>query len=137
MLKTFCMRKVIKTEIGEILSRLYDSEIEFRLENFFDDGYRWAVLGDVEEQTQKVNLRRLEIDDMIMDAHEKRERIFCESDEMKTERQIPHFLKRDWLMRGADFPLEVAIGKLAEAACRLFPDSDFTRWYANDGRAQG
>jgi hypothetical protein len=53
------------------------------------------------ERTQLVNLRRLEIDDII-DQEEETETLRVESDEMKLERQVPHFLKRDWLMRGSD-----------------------------------
>jgi hypothetical protein len=126
------MSKVTSSEIGEILYRLYASEIEFRLENMFDDGYRWYIVGDIGERTQSVNLRRLEIDDMIMDNDEGRQRPRIEIEEMKLEREIPHFIKRDWLLRGAESQLVMAITKLAEAACSLYPDSDFAKWYLDE-----
>jgi hypothetical protein len=130
------MSKVTSSEIGEILYRLYESEIEFRIENMFDDGYRWSVVGDIGERTQSVNLRRLEIDDIIMDNDEGKQRPRIEIEEMRLEREIPHFIKRDWLLRGAETQLVMAIIKLAEAACTLYPNSDFTNWYLNKEEKQ-
>jgi hypothetical protein len=130
------MSKVTSAEIGEIVYRLYASEIEFRLENMFDDGYRWAILGNVEEPTQEINLRRIEIDDIIEDREQGKERIIWQSDQMKLEREIPHFIKRDWLMRGAEDQFVLAIKKLAEAACTLYPTSDFANWYLHKAEKQ-
>jgi hypothetical protein len=124
------MSKVTSSEIGEILYRLYESEIEFRLENMFDDGYRWSIIGYVGERTQDINLRRMEIDDLIMDQDQHNERFQVCTDEMRIEQSIPHFLNKDWLARGAESQLVMSITKLAEAAVTCYPDSDFAKWFA-------
>lgn len=39
------MRTITLENVGEVFYRLYESEINFRFENFWDGGYTWSLVG--------------------------------------------------------------------------------------------
>jgi hypothetical protein len=117
-------RKITISEIGDVFYRLYDSEINFRFENRWDDGYRWAVVG-YKENPAESRLLRVEIDDAIQSTSH----TFYIDRSFQSELDLPHFVERDWFERGYNYDLEVAVTELCEAVCKLFTDSDFRKWY--------
>jgi hypothetical protein len=117
-------RKINISEIGEVFYRLYDSEINFRFENRWDDAYRWAVVG-YKENPDESRLLRVEIDDAIQSTPDR----FCIDRSFQSKLDLPHFVERDWFERGYNYGLELAIIGLCEAVCKLYPQSDFRKWY--------
>jgi hypothetical protein len=116
------MRTITIENIGEVFMRLYESEINFRFENFWDAGYTWSITGnEVESETNEIQWSRIEIDDAIAD-------ISTYPSEEKELKSL-HFMKKDWLKRGSDHNLEAAVTELCQAAVYLYPDSDFAKWY--------
>ena len=60
------MNTVSISDIGEIFYRLYESEINFRFENFWDGGYTWSVTGYEEESKNgEILWTRIELDNAL------------------------------------------------------------------------
>jgi hypothetical protein len=116
------MKTVTLQNIGEIFDRLYQSEINFRFENFWDGGYTWALTGyEGDPEPGEIRWTRIEIDNAI-DNH-----IMYPSHEKELD--TIHFMKKDWLARGNEYTIEEAVTQLAIAACRIHHDTDFAKWF--------
>jgi hypothetical protein len=123
------MRKIARQEIGEIFYRLYESEINFRFENFWDGGYTWAVIGyEGEPEPGEIRWTRIEIDNALDKF------IMFPSEEIYLS--SIHFMKKDWLKRGTEKEIETAVIALWEASCRVYPTSDFAQWFLHKAQPQ-
>jgi hypothetical protein len=121
--------QITLADIGAILKKINDCEISFRFENLVAIGYRWAVVGYPESNdAYDIILKRAEIDDAIDGA-----RTITAIDEFHQANNELHIQQRDWFERGSeDEDIVVAIRDLANSICRVYPDSDFTKWYLNN-----
>jgi hypothetical protein len=108
------MRNVKQKDIGETLHYLHDYEIDFRLENKFDGGFVWVLVGDESlPDLESFDLGRVYVDDRIQN----------------NEEYSPQFLNKDWLARGSCMTIEETIEQLCESVVRIMPRSMFTHWY--------
>ncbi len=116
-------------DIGVILKKINDCEISFRFENLVAVGYRWAVVGHPQaKNVYDIHLKRVEIDDAIEGA-----RAITAISEFHQANNELHIQQRDWFERGSeDEDIVVAVRDLANSICRVYPDSDFTKWYLNN-----
>lgn len=121
--------QITLADIGAILKKINDSEISFRFENLVTIGYRWAVVGYPKaKDVYDIHLKRVEIDDAIDGA-----RAITAIDEFYQANNELHIQQRDWFERGAeDEDIALAVRDLANSICRVYPDSDFTKWYLNN-----
>ncbi|HEY3406461.1 MAG TPA: hypothetical protein VGK59_23900 [Ohtaekwangia sp.] len=116
--------RVTKETVGELITRLYSSEINFRIETLWNGGYTWALTGYSSDEKEK-DLPRIWIDDAIQGTG----RWIDVIGEIEEELNTIHFQKRDWFERGSREEVEEAISELCAAACRVYPDSEFAKWY--------
>ena len=116
-------------DIGVILKKINDCEISFRFENVVAIGYRWAVVGYPEgNDVFDVHLKRAEIDDAIEGSI-----TVAAIDEFHQAMNELHIQQRDWLERGSEYEdITIAVKDLANGICRVYPDSDFTKWYVTN-----
>lgn len=112
--------EITKASIGGLLQRMYDSEINFRLECMWDGGFTWSLTASDREQRPRV-----QIDDELSGDFE----FLCITEAYRTEvATIPHLIP-DWLDRGGAYSIEVAVRELSDSICKHYPASDFTLWY--------
>ncbi len=118
--------QITLADIGVILKKINDCEISFRLENLVAIGYRWAVVGYPRgKDVFDVQLKRAEIDDTLQGAM-----VINAIDEYSQAINNVHIQQRDWFERGSEYDdLTAAVRDLANSICRIYPDSDFTKWY--------
>ena len=117
---------MIKKEmIGEVLTRLYYSEVNFRIENQYDGGYRWSLTGWSDPNDNEWQLQRFDIDDAI----EGKAQWIHKSTDIDRELSTIHFQKRDWFTRGGSIELEETITQLCDSVCMEYPETDFVKWY--------
>jgi hypothetical protein len=136
------MSKVSLNDIGEIFDRINKDEIPFRFENLVAIGFRWAAVGyEGHPEPGEMRLYRAEIDDGIQGTLEYTNKVPHEfrflgmtedsftvkgaNEQLKSL----HLLEQDWLERGEAYEIEIAVADLCEAICRIYPHSDFTKWY--------
>ena len=116
------MKVITLQNIGEVFFRLYESEINFRFENFWDGGYTWSITGyEGEPESGEIRWTRIEIDNAIDD--------FIMWPDKKKQLNTIHFMKKDWLMRGSAKEISEAVRQLCDAVCLTDPASNFTKWY--------
>src|SRR5690242_10562494 len=134
-------------DVGEILKRIDDAEIPFRLENVVAVGFRWALVGfEGELSPGEMRLYRAELDDWLQGAlqiPDKMPDVFrCyglneEDFTIKDARErfnSLHIQQKDWLVRAESEDILVAINGLSQAALRYYPNSDFAEWFLRRGR---
>ena len=100
----------------KIFQKIYDSEINIRIEWMWDGGFTWCVLGRGE-------FPRIFLDDNLSECLKKTVRSKFYSEKMKNP-----IHKVDWIERGCEDDIEDAILKLIDAIIEHFPNSEFTSW---------
>lgn len=116
------MKTITMENIGAVFYRLYESEINFRFENFWDGGYTWAITGyEDHPEPGEIRWTRIEIDNRIDN--------FIMWPDHEKELDTVHFMKKDWLMRGTAETIQEAVTQLSRAACVTYPDSEFAKWF--------
>lgn len=102
--------------VTDTIEAIYNSEINCRLEWLWDAGFTWSI--------QNSDYPRLMIDDDLSGDF----KIITETSKSMLSRTDP-FIKKDWVERGSNYSFEDSVKELAEAICRLFPNSSFALNY--------
>ncbi len=88
--KTWGKNRHTLENIGEVFYRLYDSEINFRFENFWDGGYTWSLVGyDGNPEHGEIRWSRIEVDNALDNL--------IKYPSHRKELDTIHFMKKDWL----------------------------------------
>src|SRR5687767_9912031 len=104
------MKTITLQNIGEVFYRLYESEINFRFENFWDGGYTWSITGyEGIPDPDEIQWTRIEIDNAIYN--------FIMWPDHEKQLASVHFMKKDWMARGTAKKIEEAVAQLCQAAC--------------------
>jgi hypothetical protein len=97
-----------------IFKKIYASEIPFRIESMFDDGYTWSLQNNVYPRLWK--------DDYI----DGKEAIIESTDNMLL-RNNP-LLEKDWIARGQNMDIDDCICELCDAIVKHYPNSEAAKW---------
>jgi hypothetical protein len=126
------MKQFSITEVGPVLKRIYDSEINIRIDWLWDGGYTWAIIEGYKEGV----VPRVAYDDYLEGAF----KFISITKDHKRDLNSPQFQNIDWIERGGSHDIAEAISQLAEAVARHNPGSDFEIWYkkiSTDGPPEG
>ena len=104
------MKPIEREAVGEVLAKLYDCEINCRVEWAWDGGFVW-VWNDR-------SYPRVWVDDGLAGV---RETVLAQSDEAARASDKAQFLAPDWRARGTEPTIEEAVTALAEAINRRIP----------------
>lgn len=102
--------------LKELFQKIYDSEINCRIEWCWDGGFTWCI-------SDQSKLPRIWIDNDLSECLKKTIRSKYYSKKMKNP-----VYEKDWLARGCEYSLEDAILKMTDAIIEHFPNSKFTQW---------
>lgn len=101
-----------------IFQKIYDSEINCRIEWCFDGGVTWSI--------QNSEFPRIWKDDVI--DNNKINYMTSNEYNIKSSNNV---LTKDWIARGTEENFEKAFNKLIDAIIECFPNSEFTKWIKN------
>ena len=99
-------------EVGPALEAIYNAEIPIRLEWAYDSGYTWVLIRD-----DPGSHPRTWIDDSLSGITQG----ITQSDAGAKAADKGQFLQVDWMDRGCDIKLEVAIQQLLDAIKTYYP----------------
>lgn len=109
-----------KQDIGEVLNRIYDSEINVRIEWVWDGGFTWVLVNSALPEPPR---------NMIDDTMQGNLEPVVFQEELRQDLKPPNLMKKDWLDRGSADNICDAMTELCLAVVQYFPNSNFTKWY--------
>ncbi len=115
------IQRIPKARMGEIFEKLYESEINIRFEWLVEGGYTWSIVGSSHERLPRV----------LVDDESSAGFVVIKKDIIDYDEQIgpPNFIEPDWLKRGNNEEIELALGELVSAISEIFPNSAFVKWF--------